>query len=252
MKIQAAFPPLALLAALGGLILSGGTGVHPVQAQDSTGSFSSAVTGEDGLTLSMWARAYLEGAREPPQPGGSVPGARLERVRAMYFLSIDEKAWMDPLADSLEALGRGEGASEADSVTLEAYRGALQVVRAKHARWPTNKLKHLRRGSRILDPLVEDHPDLLELRYLRYASYRFLPFFLSRDEAVAEDRGVLLADLANDPGDLPPTVYRGMVRFLLEHAGPDPRQQERLDTALRNLPEVDLFGMDSSSRDQER
>jgi hypothetical protein len=170
----------------------------------------------------------------------------------MYFLSIDEKAWMDPLADSLETSGPGEEVTTTDSVTLEAYRGALQVVRAKHARLPTNKVKHLRRGSRILDALVDGHPTHLELRYLRYASYRFLPFFLSRDEAVSADRGVLLANLATPPGDLPPTMYRGMVQFVLEHAAPDPHQKERLETALRKLPEVGLVGRDSLSRDQER
>jgi hypothetical protein len=252
MRIRDAFPDLGLLSALAFFILSGATGPNRIQAQDSSGAFSSDEGSEEALTLSMWARAYLEEAGESPRLGGSVPEARLERVRAMYFLSIDEKDWMDPLADSLEALKPGEEATEGDFVALEAYRGALQVVRAKHARWPANKLKHLRRGSRILDPLVEAHPDHLELRYLRYASYRFLPFFLSRDEAVSADRNVLLADLATDPGDLSPTVYRGMVQFLLEHAGPDPLQQERLETALRSLPEVDRFGMDSSSRDLER
>ena len=145
------------------------------------------------VSLANWGFFILWGPRHPSPPGPSsgwrssvLPkprenrtlGERLERIRAMYFLSVDEGKWADRAKDSLSAIQSSIPSASEEEVTFEAYRGALQVVRAKHARWPANKLKHLQRGARILDGLVAENPDNLEVRYLRLASYLFLPFFL--------------------------------------------------------------------------
>jgi hypothetical protein len=150
----------------------------------------------------------------------------------MYFLGVAEKEWVDMARDSLSWLrSRIEPGTEA-ATTLEAYRGALQVVRAKHARWPPNKLKHLRRGSEILDALVAESPENLEVRYLRLASYLFLPSFLKREDAVASDMGILAAELADRPEAFSPTMYGAVAQFLLENGDLNEEARARIRATL--------------------
>jgi hypothetical protein len=156
----------------------------------------------------------------------------LETVRALYFLSVEDKHWAERLADTLDSALSLHPEASSGRPTLEAYRGALEVVRAKHARWPPNKLEHLKRGSAILDSLAAAHPDDPEVRYLRFASYRFLPFFLSRDETVSTDAQALVSGLQVRPPDLSAAMHRVMVEFVLAYAPLNHEDRARLARAL--------------------
>jgi hypothetical protein len=166
----------------------------------------------------------------------------MERVRAMYFLSVDEKGWGERAADTLEALGTRIPVDGEVEAILQAYGGALEVVRAKHSRWPPNKLKYLNRGAAVLDSLVDENPGNLEIRYLRLASYWFLPGFLRRDDSTAADLKALAADLPDHPQAFSPVVYRGVVRFLLETGALAGSDRERLSQALNGFPGQDSDG----------
>lgn len=183
-------------------------------------------------SLSTWAQLRMEELSAPDVQEEQALGERLERIRAMYFLSVDEGKWADQAKDSLSALQTSIPSPSEEEVTLEAYRGALQVVRAKHARWPGNKLKHLRRGARILDGLVAENPDNLEVRYLRLASYLFLPFFLRRDDSVAADLQTLALNLPEYPDAFSPPVYQAVVRFVLENGALEGEERIRLESVL--------------------
>jgi hypothetical protein len=177
-----------------------------------------------------------ETARPPEgaDPGGEEGELKetLLRLKAMYFLSVEDGRWADLARDTLSWLrSRVEPGTEA-AATVEAYRGAFQVVRAKHASWPPNKLKHLRRGSEILDVLVAENPANLEIRYLRLASYLFLPSFLKREEAVAADTRALELNLPDRPDAFSPAMYRGVVQFLLENGDLTPEDRTRLQATL--------------------
>lgn len=207
------------------------TGGRPGETVDEVGR----VPGVEGAlspdSLTAWARRHLETLRssEANRPMGM--DGRLERIRAMYFLSVEERDWSETARDSLLALKPALEPDTPASIIHEAYRGALQVIRAKHARWPTNKLKHLNRGAEILDALVAEHPQNLEVRYLRLASYLFLPFFLRRDDSVAADLEVLTRELPDQPEAFSPTIYRGVLSFVLENGnlgGDDRHRFERV------------------------
>jgi hypothetical protein len=127
-------------------------------------------------------------------------------------------------------------AGSSEELIIRGYQGAMEVVRAKHSRWPPNKLKYLNRGAEILDELVEEYPEDLEVRYLRLASYRFLPFFLSRDDSVAEDLQVLVADLPGKPEAFSPPVYRAVLRFVLDNGDLEAEDRTRFELALGSQP----------------
>ena len=176
----------------------------------------------------------------------------MERIRAMYFLSVDEGRWAEVAKDSLSALKVNIPSASEEEVTFEAYRGAIQVVRAKHARWPPNKLKHLDRGARILDGLVDREPDNLEVRYLRLASYLFLPFFLRRDDSVAADLQTLVANLPENPGAFSPALYQAVVQFVLENGSLEEEEKALLEGALGERQPTKLNQSPGHLQDQGR
>ena len=145
----------------------------------------------------------------------------------------EQSEWAERAQDSLRTLRKEVPEGTEGAVTVEAYRGALQVVRAKHARMPWNKVKHLNRGAEALDNLVLSHPTNLEVRYLRLASYAFLPFFLRRDDSVASDLEVLVKQLPDHPGAFSPPVYRAVMEFVLEHGEMDEPGKDRFRKALK-------------------
>jgi hypothetical protein len=151
----------------------------------------------------------------------------------MYFLSVEKRGWADRTRDSLRAIREDIPEGTEEEVTFQAYRGALEVVRAKHARWPGNKLKHLNRGAEVLDGLVSREPANLEVRYLRLASYLFLPFFLRRDDSVASDLAMLVRELPDHPKAFSPAVYQAVVQFVLNNGELDEADRDRLRGALK-------------------
>lgn len=191
-------------------------------------------------SLSSWAQLRLEELQPSDSEAEQGLKMRLERIRALYFLSVDEGKWANIARDSLSALKANITSASEEEVTFEAYRGALQVVRAKHARWPPNKLKHLDRGARILDGLVDREPENLEVRYLRLASYIFLPFFLRRDDSVAADLGTLVANLPEKRGAFSPALYQAVVEFVLENGSLEEEEKARLEGTLGEREPTDL------------
>ena len=189
--------------------------------------------GGQGLdSLSAWAELRLQEllSSDPTENDAIEDG--LERIRAMYLLSVDDGDWVDQTRDSLSALELRIPQGSEDGLTLEAYRGALEVVRAKHARWPPNKLKHLGNGAAVLDDLVARDPDNLEVRYLRLASYLFLPFFLRRDDSVEADLAMLVDELPGQAWAFSPPTYRAMVRFVLDNGALEGEERSRLEGIL--------------------
>ena len=197
--------------------------------------------GQGSDSLSAWAELRLQELESlaPTETDGIEDS--LERIRAMYLLSVDEGDWVDEVKDSLSALELRIPQGSEDGFTLDAYRGALEVVRAKHSRWPPNKLKHLGNGAAVLDNLVARNPGNLEVRYLRLASYLFLPFFLRRDDSVAADLGILVDELPYQASAFSPFTYRAMVRFVLDNGALEGEERTQLEGILEaeegNQPE---------------
>jgi hypothetical protein len=188
--------------------------------------------GQGRDSVSAWAELRLQELESlAPTETDGIENS-LERIRAMYLLSVDEGDWVDEVKDSLSALELRIPLGSEHEFTVEAYRGALEVVRAKHARWPPNKLKHLGNGAAVLDDLVARNPGNLEVRYLRLASYLFLPFFLRRDESVAADLGFLVDELPYQASAFSPFTYRAMARFVLDNGALEPEERTRLEEAL--------------------
>lgn len=171
--------------------------------------------------------------------------AHLQRVRLLYFLSIDQGRFLDRTAGAIDEARphiSGDTESRRIGIALEGYAAALEVLRGKHAVWPPSKLGHLRKGLERLDEEVEQHSDHAELRYLRLVSGFYLPRVFGRQDRVREDLVMLERRLPEVVEDFPPSTFAGMASFTLEH-GPSGAEVHRpllraLQKVEREMPDV--------------
>jgi hypothetical protein len=114
---------------------------------------------------------------------------------------------------------------------LQAYSGAMEVVKAKHAFWPPSKLEFLKLGLPLLDSAVAQAPDNAEIRYVRLTSNYYLPFFLGRKDTVQVDMAALGKSLAAARSQFRPLWFAAMARFLLENGKLHPEDRKTLREA---------------------
>jgi len=141
---------------------------------------------------------------------------RWERLRILYAMSVAD----DGRIEQAELVARALETQAGDSVTrarATAYLGALEVIRAKHAFFPTSKVSHVRRGLRILDAVVDTHPSDIEIRNLRLLSTFYLPFFFRRGDDANEDLQTLARLIPQDPFAMPPETTLSVLDFVLEN-----------------------------------
>lgn len=168
--------------------------------------------------LESCPRSFTTGAAAGAA-GGSMD---LARLRAHYLLAVEDgeslrAAWGLQRTLASSAWGRtAEGRA-----VLEAYRGALTALDAKHGFWPHARIRDLRRGLDLLDAQVERTPTLAEVRYLRLLSNAFLPGILGRRATAEADLEVLASLLPEAAGGLPFRTWSLMAdtveALLLEH-----------------------------------
>jgi hypothetical protein len=200
----------------------------PTQAQEMA---ARTIPTGDAEERRAWAESALEAfdSGSEGDRSSSTTALNTTRLWALYFLSVDEKKWIGPataLADSLSAVDVPEPRH------VQGLMAAVEVVRAKHARWPPNKVKHLRKGLSLLDRLVEASPEEPGLRFLRLVSGYYLPFFLDRSKEVEEDFRVLTSILPGRDHDLPPQIFRFAVGFVLKYGEIEGPERSLLQEAL--------------------
>jgi hypothetical protein len=178
----------------------------------------------------LLAAALVLGAAAPA-PAQPDP---LDRVRAEYYAAVEEEAAIARGMQTIEAIrARGRHPPGSDGAALlEAYRGALITLRAKHGSWPPFRLRDLREGLAVLDAVVSRHPDHPEVRYLRLMSCYYLPGVLGRSGSVRDDFRALARLLPGARGRYPPALYESVVRFVLENGRPAAAERARLEAAL--------------------
>lgn len=156
----------------------------------------------------------------------------LDRVRILYVLSVREEGLMAEGHGALRDLSSRGRLSPGDPL-LQAYRGAFQVLGAKHAAWPPRKMEHLKAGLPALDSAVAARPDAAEIRYLRLVSCYYLPFFIGRKDGVRDDFAALARLLPAAHGMYPSRWYLGFARFVLENGKLAPAQRDAVAEGMR-------------------
>ena len=148
----------------------------------------------------------------------------IDQVRALYVAGVESEGAIDEGISLIDA-------APYDTALLEAYKAAFTVLKAKHAFWPVQKMRHLNEGIPQLDALVAQNPSDIKVRYLRLLSCYYLPRFLGFSEAVEEDTRKIAALLPEQQHSLPPDLYNHMTEFISNAR--DLSDDERKDFSLR-------------------
>ncbi|MGD8278939.1 MAG: hypothetical protein PVH00_12960, partial [Gemmatimonadota bacterium] len=165
----------------------------------------------------------------------------LRRVGALYLIGVHEE-WA--VKEGLAALDSLPLESPADSALPLAYRGALRVLKGKHAFWPHSKVGHVRRGLSALDRAVDMAPGSARVRYLRLLSGYYLPGLFRRGDEVREDLAALAVLLPDARAELPPNLLVEITRFVLENGDVSGPERAELRKLVSPAP-ADVVGTDA-------
>ena len=175
-------------------------------------------------TMPAEARAAYDWlARQNPGDDASRLEHARNRMRVLHALAAADGEWMDSAAAQHRSIARVESPA-----VVQAYAGALEMLRAKYAIWPPRKLDHVREGRRLLNAAVGAAPDDAEVRYVRLISGHYLPFFLRDGEQVEQDARALARLLPAQAGRFPAPWARNLARFVLETGAADAADADAL------------------------
>lgn len=111
----------------------------------------------------------------------------LEDLREKYF-EIDTIEQADLFIYTLK---------EDFSIEAIGYTAALNFTKSKLYKFPLKKLKYFKRGKSMLDDVINDNPENLELRYLRYCIQKNVPEFLNYNNHIIEDLSLIKNEIVN-------------------------------------------------------
>lgn len=110
-------------------------------------------------------------------------------IRNLFEASANNKASADQLLKLLS------GTTQSASPLLICYQGATEMMLAKYAFNPINKLKKFTKGKSLIEEAVKKEPQHLEIRFLRFAIQTNLPAFLNYNDDIQMDKKYLLDNL---------------------------------------------------------
>ena len=102
---------------------------------------------------------------------------------------------------------------EADRTILKAYQAISRLIYIKHFEPFWTKWFVFNRETKRLDRIIESDPDLLEIRFLRYAVQDQAPFFLGYNDNLKEDKLKIEYCFGECSEDLKRLIDRYFIRF---------------------------------------
>jgi hypothetical protein len=82
---------------------------------------------------------------------------------------------------------------------IRPYVYTAIMMQAKYEAWPHQKMLHFNRGRKKLEHFIEENPQNLEAKYLRYLIQKQSPSFLNYIKNQKEDRAFVLLNLTKTP-----------------------------------------------------
>jgi hypothetical protein len=111
----------------------------------------------------------------------------LEQVRSQ-FPYISSLAQADAFLEKL----KNDNSPEA-----KGYNAAMILMKSRYVKSPFSKLKHFKKGKKILDKDIVENPECLEIRYIRFLMQKQIPNFLGYNKNIEEDFNILFNKLSS-------------------------------------------------------
>ncbi|MBO9563916.1 MAG: hypothetical protein J7621_14130 [Niastella sp.] len=107
-------------------------------------------------------------------------------ARQLYKQAADNKTACNDL------ISGAQGCGSASDPVLTGYQAAATMMMAKYVINPFSKLSWFRKGRKLLDNTLAQHPKNIELRFLRFTIQTNAPGMLGYNSDINSDKSFLL------------------------------------------------------------
>lgn len=134
----------------------------------------------------------------------------IRNVKVAVHRAIESSAVTDSLYLALKS-------GSTKSPLIVAYIGTLEALKAKHSWNPYNKIKFVSLSQKTMKKAVEQDPNNLEIRFMRFTIQHYTPSFLGFSKDLEEDRKAIVRQFKNRKfGLADATLVRSIAAFMIE------------------------------------
>lgn len=118
-------------------------------------------------------------------------------------VTIDEVRNHFPEIDNLEQAEHYIKLLQVDqSVEARGYSAVMILMKSRYVTFPFTKLKYFKIGKKKLNKVIDENPDNIEMRYIRFLMQQEIPKFLGYNKNIEEDfnkiiNGIIRSGLEN-------------------------------------------------------
>lgn len=121
----------------------------------------------------------------------AVSEPKVSDLRILFYKSETDKASWEKLEKMVKPV------NDKSNPLLICYKGVSEMMGAKYAINPINKLGRFKKGRQLIENAVKREPDNTEIRFLRFSIQTNLPVFLGYNKQIKEDKLKLLDAVDN-------------------------------------------------------
>jgi hypothetical protein len=152
-----------------------------------------------------------------------------------FYRAVEDSSAADALGGYIETTYGVR--PESFPPVVRAYYASVEGLKGKHAKDLFPKLGHVKKAIDLFHGLVETNPGNVEIRFLRFAFFRQLPFFFGVSAYVSADLAAIVDRLeARQYDEVPPDIQQAIVVYLLENAELDRAARARLQRLGSGAP----------------
>lgn len=138
---------------------------------------------------------------------------QLEFIRTNYYASVENEYLIGVIERFIERHFSSD--KEKYPNLILAYVAALESVKSKHAFWPHTKLEYFNKSMDLFKKVINNEPNSLEIRFLRFAILHHIPSFLGYSEERREDAEYITKLLLKkDYSSINEEIQQGIAEFM--------------------------------------
>ena len=86
---------------------------------------------------------------------------------------------------------------DVSSILIKGYEACFYFIKCKFIDNPIEKISYFNKGKKLLESLIEENPDAIELRFLRYSIQKNLPRVLLYYDNIEKDLNFVRKNISN-------------------------------------------------------
>ena len=102
-------------------------------------------------------------------------------IRELYLASHESESNCNNFGIGLNSI------EDSTSVLIKAYQACFYFIRCRFINSPIEKFISFKKGKYLLEFAIQEDPELVELRFLRYSIQKNLPKFLLYYDSIEKD-----------------------------------------------------------------